>query len=75
MAGLVRFEPAFRNRDNPMKARLTIEYELDWPPSLSLAELRQREAGRWMSACEGLRMAVVKIDLSEEPGWWQRPNA
>ena len=58
-----------------MKARVTIEYELDWPSGLSLVELRQREAERWMTACEGLRTGVVKIDLSEEPGWWQQPNA
>jgi len=60
-----------------MKARVTIEYELDWPAGLSLVELRQREAERWMTSetLLGLRTAVVKIDLSEEPGWWQRPNA
>ena len=62
-------------RSLTMKARATIEYELDWPSGLSLDELRQREAERWMTACEGLRTAVVKVDLSEEPGWWERPNA
>jgi hypothetical protein len=60
-----------------MKARVTIEYELDWPSGLSLVELRQREAERWMTSetLLGLPTAVVKIDLSEEAGWWQRPNA
>jgi len=29
-----------------MKARVTIEYELDWPAGLSLVELRQRKAER-----------------------------
>jgi hypothetical protein len=29
-----------------MKARLTIEYELDWPTGLTLVELHQREVER-----------------------------
>ena len=57
-----------------MKTRLTIEYELDWSSGLTLAELREREAERWMTS-ETVRTAMVKINLSEEPGWWERPNA
>lgn len=49
-----------------MKARLTIEYELDWTPGLTLVELREREVERWMTneAVLGLPQAKVKIDLS-----------
>jgi hypothetical protein len=32
-----------------MKARVTIEYEPDWPEGLSLQELRDREEQAWMT--------------------------
>ena len=56
-----------------MKARVTIEYDLDWPSGLSLVELRQGEAARWMTSetVLGLRTAVVQVELIDEPGWWE----
>ena len=56
-----------------MNARVRIEYELDWPEGLDRAALREREAERWMTSetLRGLRTATVKIELVDEPGWWQ----
>ena len=51
-----------------MKARITIEYDL---PEGDRTTHREREERRWMT-CETLRQlrsAVVKVELSEEPGW------
>jgi hypothetical protein len=53
-----------------MKARVTIEYDLD-PAGQSLAALREREEQRWMT-CEtvlGVRSGTVKVELIEEPGF------
>jgi hypothetical protein len=54
-----------------MKARVTIEYDLEWPSGLDRAKRHEREAKRRMTSCEGLRTATVKIELIDEPGWWQ----
>jgi hypothetical protein len=52
-----------------MKARVTIEYELDWPEGLSLQELREREEHAWMTMLQmsDLTFEVVKFELSKYP--------
>ena len=53
-----------------MKARVTIEYDLDPGDTAPLAALREREEQRWITSETflGLRSAMVKVELIEEPG-------
>jgi len=57
-----------------MRARITIEYEPEWPPGLDQAAVQEREAERWMTSetVLGLRgTTTVRVELLDEPGWWQ----
>jgi hypothetical protein len=40
--------------------------KIDWPSGLDRAKLHEREAERWMSACEGLRTATAKVELTDK---------
>jgi len=52
-----------------MKARVTIEYDLDPGDPAPLAALREREEQRWITNETVLGLsATVKIELIEEPG-------
>jgi len=48
-----------------MKARVTIEYDPDWPEGLSVQELREREEQAWMTMLQmsDLTFEVVKCEL------------
>ncbi len=48
-----------------MKARVTIEYELDWPQGLTQAQLRDREERAWMTMLRmsDLTFEVLKLEL------------
>jgi hypothetical protein len=47
----------------PMKARVTIEYEVPWPDGLTVTELREREDEAWLTGAitiPDLQSVVVK---------------
>jgi hypothetical protein len=48
-----------------MKARVTIEYDPEWPAGLTLQELREREEQAWMTMLQmsDLTFEVVKFEL------------
>jgi len=64
---------ASNQRSEAMRALVTIEYEMDRPPGVDRDLLRQREAARWIASetLHGLRTATVKVELIDEPGWWE----
>jgi len=54
-----------------MKARVTIEYEIDaWEAAKLGPRLREREEEHWMTSetVLGLRSATVRVELNEGPG-------